>query len=364
MFIPKTLFIYNFKNYIVSLIITICLLMVCIFFANIFDILNRFKSDFLPVTIVMQLSLLKLPLILSETLPLALLISAIFYFENLSKNNEMLIMFSNNISIWQLLQPLIIVSFILSIVSILFLQPITAFSINKSDSIERRINKTNNFSGIILSDKGIVFSESYNNDKRVIIAKSININQKEFNNVTILTFNNDYNFTTRIETNSLKLSDGYFFIKSGTITKDLKDYIDLKEYYIKSNLVIENIVSNFTKPENIPFWQLGKTYSKLSSSGLNSGKHISYYYKLIFRPFYFAAIILVAAVFINVNTRNISNFKLVGVGIIIGLVIHSLSQIFSAFIISKQMSYSSSQLMPILLITALSSYAIVNKFEG
>ena len=364
MLLTRILFLYLSRNFLISLLITICLVGSCLFFANIFDILNRLKSTIAPLSLIAKLALLKMPYLLNELLPICILIATLFFFHKLSRRNELIVIFSDGISIWKFLQPILFITILISIISICILQPLGAFFLSKQELIEKKITNNRTINSISLSDSGIYISEIINNEHRIYLAKTLSPETDSISGLTILALDEDYKFLKRIDTNIALLKEGKLKLIFGGIETTNDGEIKNHPYLtLHTNLDFKYIIDRFSSPENILFWKLGSLSAKLVQSGINADRFISYYYKLLFKPLYIISIVFIAACFINLNPRNIVGIKMVSTAIIVGLVIHSLREIMTAFLIANNFSFAISQLIPVTIIIASSITVILHKFE-
>src|ERR1700712_5364114 len=65
-------------------------------------LIDRFGGRGLPAVVMFKAVLLFLPLLLTKTLPMAVLISALYGYSHLASALEMVAMYSNGISVWRM----------------------------------------------------------------------------------------------------------------------------------------------------------------------------------------------------------------------------------------------------------------------
>lgn len=364
MLLPRILFLYLTRNFLFYFFSTTGLLSICIFFVGIFDSINRLKNT-VSISNIIYVSLLKLPYLISELLPLIMLIALIFLYENLSKKNEIVVLFSGGISVWKMLQPILFISFLLSIIGITVLQPFGAKNLNKQTNLEKKYSNQSNNKVIGLSDSGIYLFEQINDQKRVISASYIYVDEKKLENISILFFDINNNFKYRIEAKEAVLEDKVINFSSDAykIMENGKAYHAIEDQ-VTTTLDLDTIIKRFESPETISFWSLQELSKNLTNSGINAERFINYYYKLLYRPIYGIAIILLATCFLSVNPRARYGIKSVGVGIIVGFIIHSSREIGAAYLTAHDISIFVSQLLPALIVMIASTIILINKFES
>jgi lipopolysaccharide export system permease protein len=339
------------------------LICTCIFCVSFFDILNKIRSSIVPFIQILFMAFLKLPYLISELFPLIIFISLLFMLDRMSKSNELIILFSSGISIWKLITPVLSITFLLSIIFVTIWQPIASVMLNKQEFMISKADKGTQNS-MLISGSGLYIHESLNAENRVYTAKNISPSNFTFNEITILILDKKNQLIKKIEADKASLEKNIFEL-SGSILVTNKFGREIETIQeLKTKLDFKYILDKFSSPEKIPFWKLGSLSSHLENSGINADNFINYYYKLLFRPLYAIAVCFLACCFISLNNRTFSNVKLIGMGSIVGLLVHGFKEIFSAYLIANNFSSSVAQIMPLLIIASFSAMIIFHKFEN
>lgn len=360
----KKVNLYLLKNFITSLLTVTSLILLCIFFVSIFDILNKFRNNIVPFSTILKLALFKLPYLLQELFPFAIFISLLFFFDKLVKNNEIIILFISGFSIWKLLIPIISFVLIISISFITIVQPFGARMLTKQENLAYKAEQGGKRS-ILVANNGLFLFESRETENRIYTAKSISSEKSTFNDITIIILNQKNKFIKKIESQNAKMQGGKILLDSAAYCTNYKgEDIDCSNKVLDTSLDFKYILSRFSSPENISFWKLGALANNLIKSGIGAEKFVNYYYKLFFRPLYIVSIIFLACCFIRLNNRVHSPFRLIGIGSVIGFIVHSFKEIFSTFLIVNQFSNSVAQLLPVVVLFLISITIIIAKFEN
>ena len=122
-----------------------------------------------------------------------------------------------------------------------------------------------------------------------------------------------------------------------TINKPNKQVVKIDEYTLKTNLTIKKIEDSFLDPQSLSIWKIPDFIVLLKESGFSATKHHIYLYKTICLPLYLIGLILIAGSFtIKFTKTKARTFFLVLTGIVIGFLIHILSEtIYSLGIANK-----------------------------
>ncbi|MDX1916449.1 MAG: LptF/LptG family permease [Rickettsiaceae bacterium] len=363
MLLTKTLFKYLSRMYIANLFSVLISITFCICCFNIFDLMGRLKFVILPFHDIIILSALKIPIVLSEILPISLLIASLYSLQKIAERQEIVIMLTCGVSIWKIAQPFIYCGFVISIIFITIIQPIGALCIDMQSNLERKYLKAKEGNTISVIDSGLYIFESFEEDNRIITAKIILKNEKTIKDVTILRLDPENKFRERIESQEgIFTEQGIKLGQDAYAVDTTEKKTNIPSYILPTNLHFSTIIKKFEFPENISFWKLPKLGQELSKSGINADKFVSYYYKLLLRPIYSITIILLSLCFTVVNTRG-TKFIQVGYGMIAGILVHGCKELSSVIFLANGVGAFFAQFIPIVVIALVSLIAIVKIFE-
>ena len=125
--------IYLFSLTSRYLIINFVIFSIFIIFINLLELSRVVAEDNRNLITFLYLSILKYPSILSEIIPFVTIISVAFLVRNLINNNEMVSMRNLGYSIFDIFLPISISIFVMGLIFLLFLNPLTVFMETKYD---------------------------------------------------------------------------------------------------------------------------------------------------------------------------------------------------------------------------------------
>ena len=102
------------------------------------ELLRRGVKRDVPVDIILQMSLFKLPDVGQQILPFCTLFAAILTFWKLTQKHELVIIKSAGFSPWQFLTPMITVALGLGALFLIIVNPISSVLLSKYSSLENR----------------------------------------------------------------------------------------------------------------------------------------------------------------------------------------------------------------------------------
>lgn len=380
MFNSKTLNFYLFKLCLTSFVVISLIVAGLLFISNIFDVLQKFKSLYLPSHLFWKLSIYKIPYLLSELSPLISFISSLFFLQKMTKNNEFLIILVSGVQSWKIFLIPIITSFLLGVFTVAALNPIGAYGLMKYEYLEAKLTKKKQ-AGITITKNGISFFEQYkgtenlsnhisskdfgNNQhyNRIIHAKSISVSSNQLNDVIILFIDQENQFIKRIDAKTAKIQNNQIILHNIRSFDSYNSY-ELEEIKLPTHLSMGNFTDSFMPPETFSIWNIQVTISKFLKSGLPVLHYQIYYYKQLFKPLMMIATSMIACCFVTLNNRKKSAKLVFATALIIGFAIYSIIEISSKILAYNQFDPILSILLPIILVMLISNFIILHLHEA
>jgi lipopolysaccharide export system permease protein len=327
--------------------------------SNIFDVLQKFKAIYIPSDLFWKLVLYKVPYLINEVSTLISFISMMLFLIRLIKYNELLTILGSGIPIWRVLIIPVVAALLLGALVLIVLNPIGTYGLRKYETLEAKLTKKRHGGFLVVQQGGILLCEEYNEDNRLIMARSINVISKELKDVTILFIDSSNHFLKRIDAESAILSDNELKLKDIEVITDN----DIEKYgrlTIPTGLSINNFIERFAMPEMIPVWELPSSINKFLKSGVPVINYQIYYYKQLLKPIMMVATVILACCFISLRQRDNSQNKMLVSGLVTGFVIYSLVEVALRVLASNNIQPFLAVLLPIILIILISNFVVLH----
>ena len=311
--------IYIFKNTSKYILINIFIILILVIFINLLEISKLIAYQETSIYTYLYLVLLKIPSIISETIPFVIIIATAFLFRNLVSNNELISMRNIGYSILDVFRPIALSVFICGLLILIIVNPISALSekkfneitstnsinlysikfINKGMWIKNTLNENENnyimMSNIDLDKmiaKEIKILNTKNNLSRIIIAKNGIIKDKliELNDVNIIGIDNDKNY-------------------------------EIDKMNLKVNFNKKNILDSISNYKFIPYYSYREHIKSLKKFNLYTPEISLYYLSEFLKPFFLVVISFVVMGFSGKFKRNENFFSILFVALLIGFTI-------------------------------------------
>nr|WP_253308311.1 LptF/LptG family permease [Rickettsia endosymbiont of Ceutorhynchus assimilis] len=357
----KTLSWYLFRSYCGYFLTILFLLIGILIISNIFDLLQKFKNIYVPFHFFWRFTLYKIPYLLNQIASLISFTAMLFFLKNLTKNNELIAILSSGIHIWRILIIPAFTALILGIGFTAILNPIGVLGLQKYELLETKLLKKK-ATEVTISKSGLLFFESYQGNNQIIQTQSINLPEKKLNNITILFISDNNSFLKRIDAKYAIANKGNLSLKTvkAFTNGTLKTYDNLT---IPTNLSIDHLAEKFALPEMVSIWRLPKLIKQLLNSGVPVINYQIYYYKQLFKPIMMVATVILASCFISLRQRDNSQEKILIIGLFIGFIVYSLSEILLKILAYNNLSLIAAILLPSMLVFFISNFIILHYKE-
>jgi lipopolysaccharide export system permease protein len=238
------------------------------FFARI----DKFLAADMPASLVLAFFLYKIPLIVSQIAPIAVLLGVLTVFGLMSKNNEILALKSGGVSVYHLLQPAVVIGVVLSILLFVFSEAVVPLTVIKSNRIEAKTSK-----------KHLTTSRGKNiwvrGDRTITHISYYNPSDHTIEGVSVAWFNDHFELTGRINARKGAYLDGSWVFYDCLI----QQYLDAEPENHHTALYDGKMAQLDLKPsdllhvakesEELPFFQLYRYIRKVEEQGYDATKY-------------------------------------------------------------------------------------------
>ncbi len=334
-------YLFNLTNK--YLLINFLIISLFIIFLNLLELSRILSGNEKGLFNFLYLSFLKYPSILNEIIPFVTIISISFLIRNLINNNEFVSMRNLGYSIFDIFLPIAISVFIMGILFLFFLNPISVFMETKYEvNIDKRENSL--YSIKVSNNEMWIKNEIDELNSSYINIKNIDLKDMKAENIKILIINNESNKLI-IATNG-KIKKNIFFLESVKFY-DFKneEYKELYDFNLTLNFTEENILNSISRYKLVPFYNYLQHSKTLSKFNLYSPEIGLYYISEILKPFFIVMLAFVIFGFTSKFQRNENFFKVLFVAILIGFIIFLIKEIISKITLTLSINFLLSYLV-------------------
>lgn len=391
--LTTTLNKYLAKNYIINLLILVASLSAITYLFDTVELIRRAsKRPDVPLSLILHMSLLKLPDVMQTLLPFAVLFSSMYTFWQLTRRYELIVIRASGFSVWQFLAPIAAVALLTGILQMTVINPIGSIFVGKFQQLERQhlgkgeshiavfqeglwlrqpVLFEQNTDPTYLQKQTENISEGKNEitslEPGYVILNAQKIKQPEWllSNVTILFFKDNSDFVQRVNAKEAFLKSGKWELKDVLLYFG-KDAIPrkLETYELPTSLTRDEIEESFASPQSMSFWKLPAYIQTLEETGFDAKRLRVYYQKLLAQPLLFAAMVLLAATVSMRPPRTKGAFFTISVGVFAGFLIFFLSSFLQALGATGQIPIILSAWSPSVISLLLGLSILLSKEDG
>lgn len=298
---------YIARNYLITLILCLLILMGLISLFDIIDLLRR-TASYPDITFknVLHLACFKSPQMIHMILPFAVLLSSLTVFWRLTKSSELVIIRASGVSVWNFLKPILLITFLVGVLDITVVNPMTTSMTQRFHQLEERFHLVKS-SSLSWSPKGFWLREIREN--RPIILRASALRRQEgslaLDDFSVFELKENEILDRQIESPHAVLDKNQLTLFQAWVIEPGKSPQTVPQMQIPTSLSIEKILENFESPDTTSFWKLPEAIEFFDASGFSSLKHRAHFYSLLVSPFYLMIMVLIAAVFcLTPNNRQ------------------------------------------------------------
>lgn len=320
------------------------------------ELTRRTMQHDINISLLLQLSCLRLPKILNDLLPSITFFAALGCFTRLSQSQNMVVMLSFGLSRMQFLGGVCVAVMGLGLTNIIVVDPIRSVMSKRMVFLEEKLFQKKPYS-IAFTDTGLWLRET-NKDTHIIIhANSLNILKKTLLDITIFKFNSDNTLEKRIDAAKALLSENAWLLEQVNISSAAtQNYTE--KHAEPTTITMEQIQHSTAPPETISFFQMLDFIAVLKKSGLNATSYLMMWHRQIAKIGMMVAFVFLAASFCFLSTRSKSFGKSVGLSVIFAFFMHFVEHLSYAYGVAEKLPLLAAAWLPPL-ITIASGYWIM-----
>ena len=281
---------------------------------------------------LLQLTLLKAPSLVEQTIPFVVMFGVMATFFGLNKRSELIVLRASGMSAWNFLSPAIIVTFLLGIIWATCFNPMAAKSLNLYE------NKIAQLDESLKSNSTIWLREVTGASQTLIKANEYDPAIRKLSHVFIsqseTTPEGKIIFRTRFDAESAELlSSGYWQLYNVTENTDdiAADIIKHDVLSIPTTTRLEDIQSQSKSNFIPPFWSIQNEIKHMKQAGFSTTRLEMQWHKLLSLPLSLVAMTFIAAAVSMSLMRSGGTLRLLVTGTTIGFIVFFTNSVFNAF---------------------------------
>ena len=306
------------QKFIKISIVFFCVVILVNFFEEV-----RFSEKYeIEIFYVIYLSILNAPSLIFEILPFIFFITIIFFYLELSENNEIEILNTNGISNLQIIYLITLVTILSGVFLLLFYYTLSSSFKSQYLDIKNRFSNSNEYLAVV-NDDGLWIKEEIDNKMYIIHAEKLKKNELKY--LTINEASKYYDSKNTILAESADIISKNWKLKDVSILNENGNSKKLKSLVYNSTFdgeIISNLFSNLNALNIYELHKLSNSYSNIGYSNTDIKIHLNKIYSM---PVFYILMTILVFVIINKLKHFKSKFFLIVLGIFISVIIYYLN---------------------------------------
>lgn len=333
---PTTLARYLFGQFLLHFIGLLAGLLLIVYIFDTVELLRRAASvPDLPLTIVLQMGLFKLPEVGQMVIPFAVLFSALFTFWQLTRRSELVVVRAAGLSVWQFMLPMAAAALLIGIVQMTVINPMGALLIGRYERLQTQIFDKDDAS-VSLSAQGLWLRQKTAQGTALIHAASVRQPQWVLEKVMVLYLDKQAGFVERVDSRMARLSGAAWQFEDVVRNRPGSAPVRQPTASLPTSFSVAEIENSFASPKMVPFWSLPAYIDTMVRAGFNALPLKIEYQALIAQPLFLLGMVLLAACVALRPQRQGGTAFLIMTGVVLGFLIFFLNNFLQALGASGQ----------------------------
>lgn len=315
-----TYFTLRFAGWILGVFIGISVL---VFLIDAIEVLRSTGGrDDISVPLSIAASALRVPALMEQVLPFAVLLGSIAAFVTLSRGSELMIVRAAGLSVWQFMMPALVFALALGIVASVIYNPLSTMARNLSSEIlvgSRASVMTTLLSG---SATPSWTRQRTGDGNAVLHTEGVSDGGRTILQPVFWVFGADGMLAERVEARIGQIEPGRWNLSEVTVTQSSGVPKHHDRYFLPTALTAEQVAGGLGSPDSISFWQLPDAIAQARASSLPANRFSLQYQSLLARPLLLASMVLIAATVSLGFARYGGGEKMILGGVVAGFVLY------------------------------------------
>lgn len=308
---------YVLREFVRFFLITSISFVVLYLIVDFFEKIRMFLSNSATASQMASYFLFSIPLIISLTLPAAMLLAALTTFSNFSKFSEITAMKANGISLYRVSLPVLIFASIMAVFLFYFSELFTPAAVQKAERIVYVDIQKQKSLGSFKQDE-----IWYHSDNAIYNFKMFDVNSNTLNGITINYINSDYTLKMRVDAEKARWEAGHWIFYNLLITQFDDKGSPVMERFGKKIIKLPENPDDFKimqkDAEKMGFFDLRKYVKKIQKEGYDATRYEVYLHGKLAFPLVTVILVIIGISFSLRQERHGGLMQNMGIGIIVG----------------------------------------------
>jgi len=286
---------YIGKRFLTAILGAFLLCTILIFIIDFVELLRQAgKAGDVPALTLVRITLLRVPAYTEFLLPFAVLVGSIVTLLNLARKSELAVMRASGMSVWQFLQPGLIVAFLLGVFAMAAYNPLAAGARAQAET-EADAAFGRDSSVLRSTSSGSWLRQDGIDGQSVINAGQASNGGSRLSGFNAFVFDAEGRFVEKIDGATAELRDGYWTVKDAMVARVGQEPETYDTYLLSTYLTPERVADALGTVISLSFWELPALIEVAEKAKLSTAPLRIQYELLLSRPLLCVTMVLLAA---------------------------------------------------------------------
>jgi lipopolysaccharide export system permease protein len=328
-----TLLKYLGRQFLVSFLVTIAVLLTVIYLIDSLELIRRAASHpEVGFAQIAKMSLFQLPEVGQQLFQFAVLFGALYTFWRLTRTSELVVLRAVGVSAWEFLLPAVLVAASIGVVKVTIINPIGSAFSQRFEQMDNTLLRGKT-STIDLSAGGMWLRQSSGDGYTIIHARTVDSTNWQLKDVSIYFLTNADDLTGRLDAPEASLEGLSWVAYRGSFndpSKPEQPPTPVPRTVIPTDMTAEKIQEIFASPNSHSFWTIRHYISTMEATGISAIRLRLQYFGLLADPLLFGGLVLLAAAASLRQTRRGGTLFVISTGIIAAFALFFLGNVVRA----------------------------------
>ena len=347
--LPLTLSLYISRQFLLSTLSMLLALSGLVAMFDFIELLRRSASRAdATFGLVSQIAALRLPFIMIQILPFAVLLGGILAFWKLTRSSELIVARAAGVSAWAFLAMPMLCAMLLGAFASGALSPLSSAMLARAEVLDNTYLRAGG--GPLALTGGQLWLRQADHEQSglgpaaadgaangsgvaIIHAHGVQLSGKTLSTQDVSVFRVDAadHLLARIEATGAKLKQGAWELEGARVILPGKLPDQPRALLLPTDLTVARVQDSFASPDTLSLWALPGFIALLERSGFSSLRHRLHFHSLLSLPLLSATMALVAAGFSMRPARRGGVARMIGSGVAAGFLLFVVSKVAEEF---------------------------------
>ena len=348
--LPLTLSLYISRQFLLSTLSMLLALSGLVAMFDFIELLRRSASRAdATFGLVSQIAALRLPFIMIQILPFAVLLGGILAFWKLTRSSELIVARAAGVSAWAFLAMPMLCAMLLGAFASGALSPLSSAMLARAEVLDNTYLRAGG--GPLALTGGQLWLRQADHEQAglgpaaadgaaangsgvaIIHAHGVQLSGKTLSTQDVSVFRVDAadHLLARIEATGAKLKQGAWELEGARVILPGKLPDQARALLLPTDLTVARVQDSFASPDTLSLWALPGFIALLERSGFSSLRHRLHFHSLLSLPLLSATMALVAAGFSMRPARRGGVARMIGSGVAAGFLLFVVSKVAEEF---------------------------------